>query len=101
MKEIGRTGPIVVAILIGVVVAGIRLSRGAGPCRPYAPVPLTGTLVDVRRDETALPSDDPIFSVLPRSVCLVPLGGSPEHRVVDVSDCYDPQLRAVFLMGAP
>ena len=101
MKRFSRTVLVVVATMIVVVVAGVRFSSGTSPCRPSTPVRLTATLVEVRQDDMAVPSDDPIFSVLPRVLCVAPLSGTPDDRSVDVSDCYDPQFRAVFLMETP
>jgi hypothetical protein len=90
---------LIVATVIVVLVAGVGLSRGTGPCAPYVPVELTGTLVEVTRDGTPVPSDDPILSAVPRVVCVRPLNGIA--AALDVSDCYDSRFDAVFRVETP
>jgi hypothetical protein len=90
-----------VATVMVMLVTGDRLSRGTSPCRSYVPVELTGTLVEVTRDGSPVPSDDPIFSVVPRVVCMAPVNGTPGDRSIAMSDCYDSRFQAVFQMETP
>jgi hypothetical protein len=90
-----------VSVLIAVGVGVSRRSNGTSPCPPFTLVEMTGTLVEVRRDDMAVSADDPVMSVVPRVVCLSPQDGTYGAATVVVRDCYEPQYRAMFPVKAP
>lgn len=101
MTKIRKTVLVALLTLAFVVVASLRMFGLASSCPPSAMIRLTGTLVEVRQDGTALPSSDPIFTVVPPCVRLEPLSYSPGEHGVEVRDCYDSQVQVTFSMVSP
>lgn len=101
MTKIRKTVLVALLTLALVVVASLRMFGLASPCPPSAMIRLTGTLVEVRQNGTALPSSDPIFSVVPPCVRLEPKSYSLGEQRVEIRDCYDSQDHASFSMVSP
>jgi hypothetical protein len=101
MTKVRITVLVVAAATAFVAIASVARFGLTSSCPPTSPVELTGTLVEVRQNDTALPNDDPIFLVMPRVVCLKPRGYSPGEQFVEISDCYDSRFTASFRMESP
>jgi hypothetical protein len=83
----GLTGGI--AFVVCAIVAGASHARS--PCRPFQPVRLTGTLIEVRQDNAVVPNEPAILEGVPRSACLSPTDANRETSMVTVADCDFPE----------
>jgi hypothetical protein len=101
MTKVRRTVLVVVATLGFATVAGMHRFGLASICPPSSPIRLTGTLIEIRQDDTEVSGDDPILSVVPRVVCLKPRGYSPGERYVEIGDCYDSRFNFGVRMESP
>jgi hypothetical protein len=91
MTKVRITVLVVAAATAFVAIASVARFGLTSSCPPTSPVELTGTLVEVRQNDTALP----------RVVCLKPRGYSPGEQFVEISDCYDSRFTASFRMESP
>ena len=96
-----RTVRLAVSILSCGLLAGAFTNSGrvaaTSPCRSWTPVPLTGTRLEVVREDgsVVLPSD-PVVGSVPAVLCVEPT--STDGSAVTVKDCYEPELKAVFVL---
>ena len=84
------------AVLAMLVTAATRPSGAMSPCRPYEPVLLTGTLVEVREGARVLAADEAVSLQTPPFVCLAPVN-SPQ-AFVDLTDCWFPDVSAEVML---
>ena len=80
------------AVLAMLVTAATRPSGAMSPCRPYLPVPLTGTLLEVREGTRVLGTDEAVALQTPPFACLAPVY-SPQ-AIVTLTDCWFPDVSA-------
>lgn len=70
---------------------GAGASHARSPCRPFQPVPLTGTLIEVRQGDTVIPNEEAILEGVPRWTCLAPSDTIQQTATVHVADCDFPE----------
>ena len=76
-----------VASFFAFVIVGADAPRALTPCRPFLPVTLTGTLIEVKQGDTVVPTEQAILEGLPRQACVSPDGAPPPGNTVTLTDC--------------
>ena len=73
--------------LLRACLVGVDAPRALSPCRPFFPVSLTGTLLEVKQGDTIVPNEQAILEGLPRHACVAPNGALPPGDTITVTDC--------------
>ena len=106
MKTTARIRRILLAASIAAIALIVAALGGEGalramePCRPFQPVQLTGTLVEVRQGEVVIPSEPAILDGVPRFTCVSPTDTNQETTWITAVDCDFPAF-SVNVMLAP